>query len=139
MTYHVFLYFLYQDTVEQISPVPELADNYLILDTREQHEFVVSHIKNAVWVGYSDFNLDQTLHFPKDTAILVYCSVGYRSEKIGEQLLKVGFSNVHNIYGGIFNWKNKGFPVYRNGMETDSLHVYGKGWGFFLREGKRVL
>lgn len=139
MTYHAVLFFLYNDSVERVNPDAALTTNYLTLDTRRPEEFRVSHLKNAQWVGFSEFDLQDVNHLPKDTAILVYCSVGYRSEKVGEQLLETGFTNVKNLYGGIFEWKNDGFPVYRNETETDSIHTFGKGWGFFLRRGVGTL
>ena len=42
----------------------------------------------------------------RESTIVVYCSVGYRSEKIAEELDKLGFTNVSNLYGGIFEWIN---------------------------------
>ena len=86
-------------SVEQLG---ETAPKYLLLDAREKNEFQVSHMKDARWVGYDDFNLDRVSDIPKDSAIVVYCSVGYRSEKVTQQMRDAGFTNVHNLYGGIF-------------------------------------
>ena len=33
-----------------------ISDSILFLDTREKEEFDVSHLKNAIWVGYKDFD-----------------------------------------------------------------------------------
>ena len=40
--------------------------------------------------------------------IIVYCSIGVRSEDIGEKLKELGYTKILNLYGGIFDWKNKG-------------------------------
>lgn len=60
------------------------AKQAYLLDDREQRKFEVSHLANARFVGYNDFSLDRVADIPKDSTILVYCSVGYRSEKVGE-------------------------------------------------------
>ena len=46
-----------------------------------------------------------------DKPVLVYCSVGARSQDIGKKLVQKGFSVV-NLYGGIFQWVNDELPVY---------------------------
>ena len=75
----------------------------------------------------------------KETTIVVYCSVGYRSEKVGERLKKAGFKKVLNLYGGIFDWVNKGFPVYDNsGNQTKKVHAYDKSWGKWLTKGEKI-
>ena len=113
----------------------------VILDAREKGEFEVSHLKNSVWVGYKTFDIDQVLEiFPnKDVPIVVYCSLGVRSEDIGEKLEKAGFTNVKNLYGGIFAWKNNGYPVYDSDQkETEKVHAYSKYWGSFLTNAEKV-
>lgn len=113
-----------------------------ILDTRKKEEFEVSHIKNAIWVGYKSFKQDSVLkNIPnKNAAILVYCSIGVRSEDIGEKLQEMGYTKVKNLYGGIFEWKNQGNSVYKNNTtETDSIHTYNKHWGKLLKKGIKVI
>jgi rhodanese-related sulfurtransferase len=116
-------------------------DNAIFLDTRKKEEFEVSHLKNAIWVGYDNFDEENvtTLISEKETPIIVYCSIGVRSEDIGEKLQKAGYANVTNLYGGIFEWKNQGKAVYnRNAMETDSVHAFDKQWGKLLKKGIKV-
>lgn len=115
----------------------ELAatQNSILLDTRQEAEYKVSHINNAIWVGYKKFNIDSVMHrFPKrDAAIVVYCSVGVRSEDIGEILMKHGYTDVTNLYGGLFEWKNKDFPVVNlQGETTNKVHGFSKYWGKLL-------
>ena len=129
-------------TVPYIS-VQELAkdENLIILDTREKEEYDVSRIPGAIWVGYKEFNLDQIKSklIKSDTSIVVYCSVGVRSEDIGENLLEAGYSDVRNLYGGIFEWKNKGNAVVDpTGQSTENVHAYSKYWGKLLTEANKV-
>ena len=71
--------------------------------------------------------------------MVVYCTVGYRSERIGEKLQKMGFQDVHNLYGGITEWVNQGHKVVDpEGNETPKVHTYSKDWGKWLKEGEKV-
>ena len=118
-----------------------LLDSVLYLDTRKRQEYDVSHLKDAIWVGYEMFDAQdvQTKITNKDAKIIVYCSIGVRSEDIGEKLVKLGYLNVKNLYGGIFEWKNKGYPVYDDqGRETEKVHAFDKHWGKLLKAGEKV-
>ncbi len=113
----------------------------LLLDTRKKEEFTVSHLKDAIWVGYKEFALDSVTPKieNKDREIVVYCSIGVRSENIGDKLLKAGYTNVKNLYGGIFEWKNNGYLVYDSeGNETENVHAFNKHWGKLLTNGEKV-
>jgi rhodanese-related sulfurtransferase len=115
--------------------------NQVILDAREWEEYQVSHIKDAVWVGYNEFNLAEVVkNIPdKNLNIVVYCSIGVRSENIGEELLESGYINTKNLYGGIFEWTNQGYPVYNmEGEKTKKVHAYGKLWGKYLTKAEKV-
>ena len=117
------------------------AENTVLLDTRKKEEYTVSHLKNAIWVGYKKFELDAVDHHipDKNTPIIVYCSIGVRSENIGEKLQRAGYTNVKNLYGGIFEWKNQGNPVFNaKSIETDSIHAFNKHWGKLLTKGIKV-
>ena len=109
------------------------------IDSREKEEFEVSHIKGAKWVGYDDFEMSRMDEISKNTPIIIYCSVGYRSEKIGEKLIKAGYTNVSNLYGGIFEWVNQGKPIVNQlGEPTSKIHGYSKAWGIWLSKGDKV-
>jgi rhodanese-related sulfurtransferase len=112
-----------------------------LLDTRQQEEYAVSHLKNAMWVGFKEFELDSITAkiSNKNSEIVVYCSIGVRSENIGEKLLKAGYTNVKNLYGGIFQWKNEGYPVYDlDEKKTEKVHAFSKHWGKLLKNGEKV-
>ncbi len=139
--YELMLSGLLSHSVNEIG-VDEFAkatEDYLILDARAEKEFKVSHIEGATWVGYENFDLSTIEDMPKDKPVLVYCSVGYRSEKIAEKLEKAGFKNVTNLYGGIFEWKNQGHSVVDTSQnETERVHAYSRSWGIWLNKGKKV-
>jgi rhodanese-related sulfurtransferase len=117
------------------------SDSILILEAREREEFDVSHIASAKYVGYNSFSSEDFSEeiSDKNVPIIVYCSLGIRSEDIGEKLLNEGFTRVKNLYGGIFEWKNKGYPVIDSeGNETESVHAYSRLWGKWLKNGAKV-
>lgn len=119
----------------------QLNDNVIILDAREIDEYNVSHIQGAKLVGFNNFSSDKISEeiVDKNTPIIVYCSLGIRSEEIGEKLCKAGFTNVKNLYGGIFEWRNKDFPVLDSvEKETDSIHTFSKLWSKWLLKGVKV-
>ncbi|HHM21242.1 MAG TPA: rhodanese-like domain-containing protein, partial [Bacteroidetes bacterium] len=108
-----------------------------IFDAREWDEYTVSHLPGAVYIGYKNFNKNIFEKMKKDQPIVLYCSVGYRSEKIGEKLQKMGFTNVHNLYGSIFEWVNKGYPI-ENFSEKNAkkIHTYNKKWSRWVTNPK---
>ena len=111
----------------------ESKTRILLLDSREKREYEVSHLKGAVWVGYEDFNILRLNGVKKDTNIVVYCSVGYRSEKVGEKLKAAGFVNVRNLFAGIFAWANEGRPMEdEDSKMTQAVHGYDLKWSEFL-------
>ena len=70
---------------------------------------------------------------------MVYCTVGYRSGKVVEQLRKAGYKNVYNLHGSIFEWVNEGNKVVNaKGVTTNRVHTYSKEWGKWLKRGTRV-
>jgi len=111
------------------------------LDTRKKEEYEVSHLKDALWVGFNTFDLADVSSkiTDKSAEIVVYCSIGVRSENVGEKLKDAGYTNVKNLYGGIFEWKNQGYPVYdAQDKETEKVHAFSKHWGKLLKKGEKV-
>lgn len=141
--FDIMLDALLSNTVEQISS-KELSQkiesgSLILLDSRELDEYQVSHIEGSLHVGYDNFKKSSVKDLSKDSEVIVYCSVGYRSEKIGEKLKNMGFENVYNLRGGIFDWKNSGFNVVdNNGQTTEKIHTYNQEWSKWLFEGEKV-
>ncbi len=140
--FHNMLDDLYSWTVPVMMPEELLAnglEKYILLDAREKEEFEVSHLPGAKYSGYNRVEEELLEKLPKNKPVVVYCSVGYRSEKIGEKLKKMGFQKVYNLYGGIFEWKNKGNKVIdAQGSTTEKVHAYNKDWGRWLNKGEKT-
>ncbi len=124
--------------------VDELATSKtetVLLDARETKEFRTSHLENAINVGYDEFNIQTVLKNIKDktTRVVVYCSIGVRSEDIAEKLKEEGYTNVYNLYGGIFEWKNNDYIVYdHDNAPTENVHTYSKKWSKWLLKGNKI-
>ena len=117
----------------------QLNQDVLILDAREIEEYDVSHLNDALFVGYDNFQISTLDSIPKDKKIVVYCSLGIRSENIGRKLQKAGFRNVANLYGGIFEWKKANYPVYNlEGKKTNKVHAFSKSWSKWLENAEKV-
>ncbi len=117
----------------------KLQDEAIFLDAREPEEYEVSHLPNARFTGYKHFNEKVVHNLPKNTKIVVYCAVGKRSENITERLQKEGYTNVQNLYGGIFEWVNQGHAVYDvNNKPVNKVHGYSRLWGRFVDRGEKV-
>lgn len=115
--------------------------DFVLLDARELKEYKVSHIKNAIHVGYDHFDLEKTTSklADKNATIVVYCSIGIRSENIAEKLQKAGYKNIFNLFGGIFEWKNKLHIVVDSlNNPTEKVHTYSKEWSTWLKKGIKV-
>lgn len=138
--FDILLADLLSHSVKEVKP-REVANNMEIiyLDAREIEEYEISHITSAIWVGFDAFDKKVLKNIPKSKPIVVYCSVGYRSEKIAEKMQKMGFQNVSNLYGGIFSWKDAGLQVVdKSGKATEKIHTYNRKWSQWLRTGEKV-
>ena len=139
--YKVMLEGMYKHTVPTIScsELKKEQNEVVLLDTRAKREYEVSHLPEARWVGYEEFDLKKVENLPKDTPIVVYCTVGVRSERVGEKLKAAGYKNVRNLYGSIFEWVNQDNTVVDNqGKPTQKVHAYSRTWGVWLNKGEKV-
>lgn len=109
-----------------------IQDRVQIIDARSTAEYSVSKIKGAHFVDYDQPKI-KDLKLNKTDTVVVYCTIGYRSEKIAEKLQKDGYTNVFNLYGGIIKWANDSNSVCSpTGRTTNFVHTYDKSWGKWL-------
>lgn len=115
---------------EQLMQRPDLK----VFDVRELDEYNTSHLPGAI--RYEEGVLDEML---PNAPILVYCTVGLRSNGLAKELQKKGFTNVYEVKGGILSWANKGNVLQNSaGENTDTVHTYNTFFSPFLRAGKPV-
>jgi rhodanese-related sulfurtransferase len=142
-TWDELMQVLYDNTVPLIEPEEALdyiaQQDPVILDIRSVEEQKISIIGGSRPLDYDSFTLDQVPDIPKERPILVYCALGYRSEKIGQQLLEAGYSQVYNLKGGIIHWKNQDLTIQDpNGALTSRVHGVDPTWGRWLTNGEVV-
>lgn len=139
LAYKTLLSGLYDESFPIVQPdqINDLS-NYQVLDAREKEEFEVSHLSGAKWVGYQTFDLGNVEGLDRNQPVLVYCTVGARSQDIGKKLQEAGFTRVYNLYGGIIQWSNSEKPLECEGKPTQKVHTYSKTWGVWLVKGEKV-
>jgi rhodanese-related sulfurtransferase len=126
-------------TIRQTTP-PEAYETLqrepstVYLDVRTPEEFAAGHPAGAVNVPVMFFRAGQAAAnadfvatvqrlFPPDTAVLVGCQAGGRSQRGAELLAAAGYRNVSNVQGGfggarddtgrlvIPGWRDAGLPI----------------------------
>lgn len=115
-------------------------EKVFLLDARELVEFKVSHIKNSTYVGFEKFDIKKIKqNLPKGSLIVVYCSVGYRSGKVADEIIEAGYK-AYNLYGGLFGWSNSGNLVFDdNELATKKVHGFNQKWSKWITNGEVVL
>lgn len=107
----------------------------VLLDVRAPEEFATSHLPGAIHAAPGGPLPD----LPRDTTIVVYCSVGYRSARLAQRLSDAGYTDVRNLEGSIFRWANEGRPLVHAGQPTTRVHPYSRWWGLLLRADRRAV
>lgn len=106
----------------------------ILLDARTPEEYAVSHLPGAQRVPPDADTVAGIDTLSRETPIVVYCSVGYRSARIASRLRAQGFTNVSNLEGSIFRWANEGRPVVRDETPVRAVHPYDNTWGRLLND-----
>lgn len=119
----------------------QALDDPVFLDAREEEEYRVSHLPGALHLGANRMDMDVLRGIDRDRPLVVYCTVGYRSERAAKKLREAGFSRVYNLYGSLYAWKLASFPLEdAAGKTTEKLHTYNRKWGSFIPDtlGEKV-
>ena len=87
-------------------------DDALILDIRQDNEFVGGHIVNSKHIPLSFLNdrLSE-LEKHKNKPVIAVCRTGHRSSHACSVLKKAGFESVYNLSGGVLAWENANLPL----------------------------
>lgn len=95
-----------------------IASPILVVDLRPAPEFDVSHLPGARNIASGRLLEELRCFGNQESAVLVYCAVGYRASACVTQLRASGFQNCYNLDGGIFEWANAGRPMVGLGGPT---------------------
>jgi len=73
-----------------------------IVDVRSKREYGEGHIEGSI--NIPDYEINKTfesIFFNHNQLIVLYCSTGKRSKNACKKLIKKGYTNIFNLYGGI--------------------------------------
>lgn len=99
------------DSVD-VDTVNALRDNagVFLIDVREPDEYAAGHIPGITLIPMGEV-ASRLAELPRDKEIIVTCRTGNRSGQVADLLRQQGFTNVHNMSGGIVAWEEAGYPV----------------------------
>lgn len=90
-----------------------ITDGALLIDVREPNEWDEARIPGAVSRPMSQIN-EWWQDLPNDRQIVLQCRSGGRSQQVAVALAgQAGFTNVHNLAGGIIAWDEADLPIER--------------------------
>ena len=94
------------DTAYALQDHPDV----FMLDVREPDEYDAGHIPGITLIPMGEV-ADRLSEIPTDREVIVTCRTGNRSAQVVDFLRQQGFTNVHNMEGGIVAWQEAGYPV----------------------------
>lgn len=88
------------------------AEPHVLVDTREESEWMAGHVKGAVHMSKGVIERDIETEVPDKSATLVlYCGGGYRSALVADNLQKMGYTNAISLDGGWRALKESGLEL----------------------------
>ena len=101
-----------ETTVDAVKAMMDQGEKFVLVDVREESEFAKDHLPGAIHLGKGVIERDIEAKIP-DTAtpLVLYCGGGFRSALAGDNLQKMGYTNVISMDGGIRDWRAKQYPL----------------------------
>lgn len=88
------------------------GERTVILDVRTPQEHTNSRIPGSILMPLDTIVRDIERVIPdKETVIYIHCNTGIRSSRATKILRDGGYKNAFNMTGGIFAWRDAGYPV----------------------------
>lgn len=93
-------------TVQQLKQMQDAGDTFQLIDVREPWEVEICSI-GAHHIPMGEI-LNRVNEVQTDIPVIVHCRGGSRSANVINALeMQIGFSNLHNLKGGILAWANE--------------------------------
>jgi rhodanese-related sulfurtransferase len=97
---------------EQLKALQSSGAKFTLIDVREDNEWAAGHATGAVHISKGVIERDIEAKMPqKDAKLVLYCGGGSRSALAADALMKMGYSNVFSLAGGIGAYKSAGLPT----------------------------
>ena len=85
-------------------------DDVFVIDVREPWEYEEAHIPGINLIPMNTIP-NRLGEIPTDKTVVLTCRSGNRSGQVFQYLKQQGFTNIHNMQGGIVAWQGAGLPV----------------------------
>jgi rhodanese-related sulfurtransferase len=90
----------------------DAGEKFILVDVREDNEWAQGHLPGAVHLGKGIIERDIEQQVPDTGAkLILYCGGGFRSALAGDNLQKMGYTNVESMDGGWKGWLSAGLPT----------------------------
>lgn len=91
-------------SAEDAKEIMDSADDFVLVDVREEDEYASGHIAGALLIPYGEIEERAETEFTdKEQTILVYCRSGRRSAIAARTFVELGYTDVRD-FGGIIDW-----------------------------------
>jgi len=98
--------------VTTVKAMQDSAEDFYLVDVREDHEWVAGHIPKAVHLSKGILERDIEARIPDyNSKIVMYCAAGSRCALAALSLQQMGYKNVFSIEGGLGAWQRAGYPI----------------------------
>ena len=98
--------------IEQLKTLKTSGENFTLIDVREDSEWTASHASGAVHISKGIIERDIETKIPqKSSKLVLYCGGGSRSALAADVLMKMGYTNVVSLAGGMNAYKEAGLPT----------------------------
>lgn len=94
-----------QLSVQGLKSLIDGGEPFELMDVRTIAERETAQIAGSTLMDDAEASRLEAL--PKDTRIVFHCHHGPRSQQAAEHFAALGFTNVHNVVGGIDAWSNE--------------------------------
>ncbi len=92
--------------VQQLKQMQDAGEKYQLIDVREAYEVEICSI-GAEHIPMGEI-LNRAGEVKKDIPVVIHCRSGARSANVINALeMQLGFTNLHNLKGGILAWANE--------------------------------
>ncbi len=119
----IFVVLVFTSARSSLSPIKKITHQQAtllinrseakIIDVRGADEFKKAHIIDSINIPLSKIKNNELANLEKfkDSPIILVCNTGMTSSGACQMLTKAGFSNVHDLQGGITQWRNANLPL----------------------------
>lgn len=94
-----------QLSVEELKALIDSGESFEFMDVRTEEERATAKLSDTTIM--TDAQAERLSALPKDAKLVFHCHHGVRSQQAAEHFTAQGFTNVHNVEGGIDAWSQR--------------------------------